>query len=232
MHAQALCETSACCVVRARDSSGLRLMVNNDGVGGFPSCSLYIWAALTITGVVTQCDATPLRVRRLGESIQYAPSCFHACVRCREASESEARTLGPYRAYGTCMPALTAGRSPVRSSHACGVKRVHGQRRVIVIRQGSPASQCSAAHLDVRPLVHALDACEPVGVDPGSAYVHATSATVAWTRLAMRSKYSWTYHGYAFMSAMLYVPRPGPASQSRPSSRMSSTPYSRFVSSR
>ena len=40
------------------------------------------------------------------------------------------------------------------------------------------------------------------------------------------------YHGKALMSAMEYVPRPGPANQSRPFKRMFSTPYSRFVSSR
>lgn len=47
----------------------------------------------------------------------------------------------------------------------------------------------------------------------------------------MRAK-AGTYQGKALMSAMEYVPRPDPASQSRPFRRMFSTPYRRFVSSR
>ena len=114
------------------------------------------------------------------------------------------------------MPRLTAARSAVRSSHALS--------RCESISHDPDRKKIKFNYLDVRPLVY-LDTEETVAIHPA---VDASAAGSKDEGVRVRA----THHGNAFMSAMLYDPRPHPASQSRPLRRMSSTPYSRFVSSR
>ncbi len=142
------------------------------------------------------------------------------CVRVtlRHGGWGEAACVSPSSLYlAGCrgnrefMATLTACLSHVRSSHACP-RSVSARQRV---------SQCNASHLDVRPLVHALDAAGGMRTDPAIACDTSLVSDEAWRRCP----------GYYVPRIRVHVsdavlPAPGPCEP-----LASKTPYSRFVSS-
>ena len=120
--------------------------------------------------------------------------------------------------------------APLHCSTLCGALEPGLARDGRSAIENYQSDEVTSTHLHMRPLIH-LNTDEPVSVHPATSGASVSTCTAYTHRedgMALRG----THQGNAFMSAMLYEPHPRPASQSRSLRRMSSTPYSRFVSSR
>ena len=111
----------------------------------------------------------------------------------------------------TCKPCLTSASKENRISFC----RRDGRARTLTFGQSSMLS---------------------IPTNAWTATLHGENEEGGVSTTAARQPGIWmredaAHHGNALMSAMLYVPRPGPASQSRSARPIFRTPYSRRVSS-